>query len=466
MKKILTLFVFIGCLYALVSCGEHTHSYANTWTSDDNSHWLACTVEEDCESTKTKEAHEWMEPVVVVEVEYGVDGLETYTCIICDHTKEVVIPALTHHCVFSDELTSDGEKHWYACTVTNCIKKKDAEAHEWVEDKVLKEPESGVEGKQRYVCETCGKTKTEPIPALPAKMSRDEWNKLLMLNNVQVRLDVYVGTQLATSEIMYVDGIFTMRQVEGKYYVFRTDSLGGDLFMIEDDFYSKFKLTPDGTYYAKSITMKSTGDHESVDMKNVTLTFGSEHIKKMSFEVEVEGVLCTAKYGFSNWGEVEFEIPKLGEEGLLYGVMEQNFYNYTVERNYYDEKNFENSTLSTISFNGDEYVEFSYDEKFNRIESFGTKKNAGLEMNEAYQILEKFEIGDFVYNKYTHTFECVAADMEDLDYLTVTVANGRISSVTWGVEGEFRFSYRMYDYNKTVLPEQEKDTNSKDANSI
>ena len=117
MKRILSLTIVlalaVACTFALASCGGHTHSFAEEWVSDDNSHWHAAT----CEHTDEKSsvgAHEW-----------GTDN----KCTVCDKEK----PAEHTH-TYASAWSSDAAMHWHAATCEHTDAKGDVAAHAWGED--------------------------------------------------------------------------------------------------------------------------------------------------------------------------------------------------------------------------------------------------------------------------------------------------------------------------------------------
>ncbi len=73
---------------------EHKHTFASTWSSDDDYHWHAATCEH-TDETIEKASHEWDEGEITTAPDYGVEGVKTYTCTVCDKTKTESISALT-----------------------------------------------------------------------------------------------------------------------------------------------------------------------------------------------------------------------------------------------------------------------------------------------------------------------------------------------------------------------------------
>ncbi len=184
---------------------EHKH-ICNSWTADgDENHTGICL----CGDVAT-EPHTWDAGVVTKEATESEDGEKLYTCTVCNHTKEEVLPALGHTHVMNkvdaDEPTciEDGNIEYYYCSgcglkftsedateeVQNVIipaaghshgdweadgdenHKKECECsdvvtepHAWDEGEVTKEATETEIGEKTYTCTVCGHTKTEDIPA-------------------------------------------------------------------------------------------------------------------------------------------------------------------------------------------------------------------------------------------------------------------------------------------------------------
>lgn len=90
MKRSLTLLLTVALLFSglfvLSSCGEHECVFATEWSQDDTHHWHACTGEE-CVQISDKTAHTWDNGKVTTKPTQEADGVKTYTCTVCAHTK-------------------------------------------------------------------------------------------------------------------------------------------------------------------------------------------------------------------------------------------------------------------------------------------------------------------------------------------------------------------------------------------
>ena len=121
-KIFVTLGIFAGVVSSatLTSCNsqeeeEHTHTFAEEWTSDNTHHWHEAT----CEHTGEKDGyaeHIWNSGEVTTEATCTTSGVRTYTCTVCDATKTEQTNATGH--TFSSEWTSNETHHWHKCI--NC----------------------------------------------------------------------------------------------------------------------------------------------------------------------------------------------------------------------------------------------------------------------------------------------------------------------------------------------------------
>ena len=92
------------CDYILQSSVNHTHHYAQSWTTDEQAHWHAC---DGCEEYGAYEAHSFNN---------NCDAL----CDTCGYTRET-----SHN--YGGEWECDGVSHWHSCTV--CGAQENAENH-------------------------------------------------------------------------------------------------------------------------------------------------------------------------------------------------------------------------------------------------------------------------------------------------------------------------------------------------
>lgn len=98
MKKFLTLLLFAVLGFVLVACGDggttaHTHTFATEWSKDANNHWHAATCEH-TDEVSAKGAHAWNAGVVTTPATETTEGVKTFTCTVCAHTKTESLPVV------------------------------------------------------------------------------------------------------------------------------------------------------------------------------------------------------------------------------------------------------------------------------------------------------------------------------------------------------------------------------------
>ncbi len=131
--------------YTCEVCGETMteivpqipHAYGD-WEIYENEHSKTCSC-----GDFISEPHAWDEGVVTKEPTSTEDGIKTFTCTVCGHTKTEVLPS-----------TGTGEPTDDPCE----------EGHTW-NDGVVTTPATCLDGVKTFTCTVCGETKTEVIPA-------------------------------------------------------------------------------------------------------------------------------------------------------------------------------------------------------------------------------------------------------------------------------------------------------------
>jgi len=96
------------------------------------------------------------------------EGVKTYTCSVCHHTKTETVPKLSHTHSLSVDYSKDETGHWHTCS--GCTEKVDFEAHTEDSGTVTVQPTETTEGIRVYSCTVCGYvTRTETVPALASE---------------------------------------------------------------------------------------------------------------------------------------------------------------------------------------------------------------------------------------------------------------------------------------------------------
>ena len=70
---------------------EHSHDVSNDWISNENEHWNICSG---CDAKLNKTVHVWDDGTVIEAASSGKSGTLRYRCVVCDRTKDEVIPSL------------------------------------------------------------------------------------------------------------------------------------------------------------------------------------------------------------------------------------------------------------------------------------------------------------------------------------------------------------------------------------
>ena len=139
------------------------HTYGTDWESDnDDDHYHVCFV---CSDKADVTPHSYDNGVITTPATETTEGVKTYTCSVCHHTKTETVPKLSHTHSLSVDYSKDETGHWHACS--GCDEKVDFEAHTEDSGTVTVQPTETTEGIRAYSCTVCGYvTRTETIPAL------------------------------------------------------------------------------------------------------------------------------------------------------------------------------------------------------------------------------------------------------------------------------------------------------------
>ena len=139
------------------------HTYGTDWESDnDDDHYHICSV---CSGKADVIPHSYDSGMITIPATETTEGVKTYTCSVCHHTKTETVPKLSHTHSLSVDYSKDETGHWHACS--GCDEKVDFEAHTEDSGTVTVQPTETTEGIRAYSCTVCGYvTRTETIPAL------------------------------------------------------------------------------------------------------------------------------------------------------------------------------------------------------------------------------------------------------------------------------------------------------------
>ena len=146
--------------YCISMTDDHTHAYGSTGTSVSNSvHAQVCTY---C-GQSANFSHTWNSGTVTTAATCSTDGVKTFRCTVCNHTKTEAIPAAHKQITVSGKdstCTAEGYTDKICCSAcdvvfqeSEIIPKKDHIASDWIE----KTPLTCTEGAERYKrCSSCG----------------------------------------------------------------------------------------------------------------------------------------------------------------------------------------------------------------------------------------------------------------------------------------------------------------------
>ena len=131
--------------------------YANT-----TEHWNLCVV---CYASINTENHTWDNGIITLPPTITTTGIKTYTCSVCEKTKQEELPVVEHTCRYDTNWFTDVSSHWQECTV--CGKEKNKENHTWNSGVITQEATTTTTGIKTYTCASCEKKKYEDIPIIP-----------------------------------------------------------------------------------------------------------------------------------------------------------------------------------------------------------------------------------------------------------------------------------------------------------
>ena len=359
----------------------------------------------------------------------------------CDNNKpaDSNTPAAHDHS-FTATWVSDDTHHWHACSGEGCTEVSAKSEHTYGDMAVTEPAAPGKEGVGTYTCTVCSATKTEPIPALPAKMSEEAWAALFELLNVRI--------DCAASDTENGDSYYYLVDGDNVLEVWDEDETYTDRsVLLEVDFtasYNSFVLADDGSYTAESVTVNYM-DLREVELTNVKVTLAEGKLSTVSYDMDF-GMLGAMSYvyTFSLWGEIEVEAPdtSLRAEVLEYALSQDRFVNFTVDVDVY-----------TYMFAADAYVRLEYDENYEIVDTVSGNaadvKDALL--LEITALLSSLSVEDFEYEvllgEYTYVGESDA-----FSELTFSLdEEGNLSTVYVLGNDEQITAYWFYDYGTTVL---------------
>ena len=222
----------VDCGFIMKPALGHTHTFGETWTTDEIGHWHECAG---CETKGEYADHSFDNSCDGVCDACGYTRQTEHTyyenlmsdknghweqCRICGHKTELQshtlndqgvcsacncqleIPGHNHN--YSGDWQWDVSGHWNGC---ECGQNSPAQPHNWGEGKVIKKPTDTVDGARRYTCDICGADKTELIPAGTKIPVEIPWVLLVVIG----------GVLAAGIAIFVIVGVSGSRKKSGKY---------------------------------------------------------------------------------------------------------------------------------------------------------------------------------------------------------------------------------------------------------
>ena len=139
------------------------HTPGADWESDnDEDHYHICSV---CSDKTDVTPHSYDSGEITTPATETTEGVKTYTCSVCNHTKTETVPKLSHTHSLSEDYSKDETGHWHTCS--GCDEKVDFGAHIENSGTVTVQPTETNTGVMTYSCSVCGyEMRTEEIPAI------------------------------------------------------------------------------------------------------------------------------------------------------------------------------------------------------------------------------------------------------------------------------------------------------------
>ena len=137
---------------------EHTHAYADTWSSNETDHWYEC----ECGDKTDIANHTFGEWETTKEATEDATGSKNHSCSECGYKETVTIPVLSHTHNYSD-WKNNATSHWKEC---ECSDKSQLSSHTYGEWETTKEATCTITGTKKHTCTACGYSETATISVI------------------------------------------------------------------------------------------------------------------------------------------------------------------------------------------------------------------------------------------------------------------------------------------------------------
>lgn len=189
---------------------------------------------------------------------------------------------VTHTHAYSDEWSSDENKHWHVCTGDDCEVISDLAPHVWDEGEITTPATEESDGVKTYTCTVCGKTKTQAVSA----------------HGYTITFDSQGGSSVTEIIKKAGDSVNAPADPEKTGFVFLGWYTDKDKSVFEGAIPYVFDKMPQKnfTLYAKwalKLTVSYNGHDETVAMTEFTVTEANEDVM---FVVDFEKINCNKSY--------------------------------------------------------------------------------------------------------------------------------------------------------------------------
>ena len=211
---------------------HHTVDPLAAWESDnDDNHYHICSV---CSDKTDVTPHSYDSGVITTPATETTEGVKTYTCSVCNHTKTETVPKLSHTHSLSEDYSKDETGHWHTCS--GCDEKVDFGAHIENSGTVTVQPTETSTGVMTYYCSVCGyEMRTETIPVIQPEHTHNygmewksdsvsHWHECSCGDKTDIAQHISNGGTVTVQPTAYSTGLRTYScTVCG--YVIRTESI-------------------------------------------------------------------------------------------------------------------------------------------------------------------------------------------------------------------------------------------------
>lgn len=248
------------------------HTYGTDWESDnDENHYHVCSV---CSGKADVTPHSYDSGMITTPATETTEGVKTYTCSVCNHTKTETIPKLSHTHSLSEDYSKDETGHWHTCS--GCDEKVDFGAHIENSGTVTVQPTETSTGVMTYCCSVCGyEMRTEEIPAITSEHthsygtewksdSTSHWHECPCGEKTDTAQHISNGGTVTVQPTAYSTGLRTYScTVCG--YVIRTESIpatGSNYYPTYPTYptYSTYPVISTPSVFTENLTVKAESD--------------------------------------------------------------------------------------------------------------------------------------------------------------------------------------------------------------